>query len=135
MPTDVSHLLFLKRDTSFVPSVPSLRTHGIGSRRGTSDQIESHASKTIRVAPGSELDRLLESIADTPVELERDGVHYRLDRVNRPSGEAGLSDDRIARSIAGIRKAAGAWDDIDAEEFKAYIRERRRTANRPSVDL
>lgn len=95
----------------------------------------SHATRTIRVAPGSELDRLLETLDDTPVELERDGVHYRLDRVEKPSAGTTLSDERIARSIAGIRKAAGVWDDIDAEEFKAYIRDRRRTANRPSVEL
>jgi hypothetical protein len=95
----------------------------------------SHAARTIHVAPGSELDRLLESIDDTPIELERDGVHYRLDRVEQPASETTLSAERIARSIAGIRRAAGAWDDIDAEAFKAYIRERRRTANRPSVEL
>lgn len=95
----------------------------------------SHATRTIHVARGSELDRLLETLDETPVELERDGVHYRLDRIEKPSALSGLSDERVARSIAGIRKAAGAWDDVDAEEFKAYIRDRRRTANRPSVEL
>ncbi len=92
-----------------------------------------HATRTIHVSPGSEFTRLLASLDDSPVELERDGVRYRLDRVDAPSAGPGLSDEQIARSIAGILKAAGAWDDIDAEAFKAYIRERRRTANRPSV--
>ncbi|MGI8690174.1 MAG: hypothetical protein ACR2M3_16480 [Thermomicrobiales bacterium] len=33
-------------------------------------------------------------------------------------------------------QAAGSWKGlIDAEAFKAYIRERRKTANRPSVKL
>jgi len=33
-------------------------------------------------------------------------------------------------------QAAGSWKGlIDAEEFKTYIRERRTTANRPSVKL
>jgi hypothetical protein len=44
------------------------------------------------------------------------------------------SPERVARSIEGIRKAAGAWvGNVDAEAFKAYVRERRRTANRPPV--
>jgi hypothetical protein len=43
---------------------------------------------------------------------------------------------RVARSIEGIQKAARAWQGlIDAEAFKAYIREWRRTKNRPSVRL
>ena len=36
-------------------------------------------------------------------------------------------------SREGILRAAGSWRDIDAEAFKAYIRERRLTKNRPSV--
>jgi len=33
-------------------------------------------------------------------------------------------------------QAAGSWQGlIDAEQFKAYIRERRKTANRPPVKL
>jgi hypothetical protein len=92
----------------------------------------SRVTRTIHVAPGSELDRPPETYGDTPVELERDGVRYRLERVETTSAATALSDERIARSIAGIQKASGAWDDIDTDEFKAYIRERRRTANRPS---
>jgi len=43
--------------------------------------------------------------------------------------------EEIARSREGILKAAGSWKDIDAEEFKAYIYERRSTANRRSIKL
>lgn len=44
------------------------------------------------------------------------------------------SPEQVARSIEGIRKSAGAWaGNVDAEAFKAYVRERRRTANRPPV--
>lgn len=44
------------------------------------------------------------------------------------------SPEQVARSIAGIRAAAGAWvGNVDAEEFKAYIRERRRPSSRPPV--
>ena len=57
---------------------------------------------------------------------------YRLsiDRIDRP-----VSDDRVAVTIAGMRAAAGSWRDIDTEAFKAYITERRRSSNRPSVRL
>lgn len=97
----------------------------------------SHTSKTIRVAPGSELDRLLEDVAEMPVELEKGGVRYRLNRVDAPvPATTRPSQEQVARSIAGIQKAAGGWKDlVDAEAFTAYIRQRRRIANRPSIEL
>jgi uncharacterized protein (DUF433 family) len=45
------------------------------------------------------------------------------------------SPEAVARSREGIREAAGSWKDIDTAAFKAYIKERRQTANRPSVKL
>jgi hypothetical protein len=41
----------------------------------------------------------------------------------------------IARSRAGILAGAGSWKNLDAEAFKAYVRERRRTSSRPPVRL
>lgn len=98
------------------------------------------APKTIRVEPGSELDRLLDQADERPIVLEKSGVRYRLDRIDvattTPASTIPPSPEQIARSIAGINVAAGAWKDlVDAEAFTAYIRERRRTANRPSVKL
>lgn len=91
--------------------------------------------RVIHVKPGSELDRLLEDAVDLPVEVEKDGVRYRLDRVN-PSTTTPPSPEQVARSIAGIRKASGAWNGlVDADEFTAYIYARRRTSNRPSVSI
>jgi len=90
----------------------------------------SDSIRTIHVEPNSDLGRILDEADDVAIELEKDGVRYRLDRVrasDRPSVE------QIERSIAGIRRAAGAWRDINAEELKASIRERRKTANRDSV--
>ena len=44
--------------------------------------------------------------------------------------------EEVARSKEGILKAAGRWKEIvDAEAFKGYIRERRRTSSRPPVRL
>jgi len=99
-----------------------------------------HRHKTVHVEPGSDLDRLLREAEDTPLELERRGVRYRLDRVDAatatPPAQTPPSPEQVARSIAGIKAAAGAWKDlVDAEAFTAYIRQRRRTANRPSVRL
>jgi hypothetical protein len=92
-----------------------------------------HTTKVIHVEPGSELDRALDEAGETPIELEKDGARYRLDRVNATESIDRPSAAQVALSIEGIRKAAGSWSDIDAEAFKAYIRERRKTANRPSV--
>jgi hypothetical protein len=91
--------------------------------------------KTIHVRPDSELDRLLDAVGDVPLELERDGIRYRLNRINAPMADA-PSPERVARSIAGIRQAAGGWHDlIDADAFTEYVRRRRRAAGRPSVTL
>ena len=45
------------------------------------------------------------------------------------------SEAEVARSRAGIRAAAGTWNDVDAEALKAYVRERRAASTRPPVDL
>ena len=111
--------------------------------------------KTIEVEPGSELDRLLDEAAEAPLRLVRGGEEFRLQSVagdrRAIPGEGTVSapgDDhktiarlleqppsaeQVARSVEGIRRAAGSWKDIDAEAFKAYIRERRRTSSRRPV--
>lgn len=44
--------------------------------------------------------------------------------------------EQVARSIAGIRKAAGGWRGlVDAEEFTTELYARRRITNRPPVEL
>jgi hypothetical protein len=45
------------------------------------------------------------------------------------------SPEDVARSRDRILGAAGSWKGIDTEAFKAYIKDRRQTANRPSVKL
>ncbi|HET9016511.1 MAG TPA: hypothetical protein VFN57_13010 [Thermomicrobiaceae bacterium] len=95
----------------------------------------AHRPKTVHVDPGSELDRALEEAASVPIELERRGVRYRVVRVVQPVAE----DDIWAGYDPGwaleqIQAAVGGWRGlIDADAFKAYVHERRRTANRPSV--
>ncbi|MHB8646759.1 MAG: hypothetical protein ACYDAR_13295 [Thermomicrobiales bacterium] len=56
-----------------------------------------------------------------------------------PVGDAPKRRGKRARTQAdhdAFVQAAGSWKGlIDGEQFKAYIRERRKTANRPSVKL
>jgi uncharacterized protein (DUF433 family) len=60
-------------------------------------------------------------------------AHQAVERLG-DEGTAPSPED-IARSREGIREAAGSWKDIDTEAFKAYIAQRRHTANRPSIKL
>lgn len=44
--------------------------------------------------------------------------------------------EEAAAAVTAIEQAAGGWVGlVDAEAFKRYIHERRRTANRPSPNL
>lgn len=101
--------------------------------------------KTITVDPNSELGALLrEAAGGSPLLVDTGEATYSLTvaiaprtdaPISAPSVDplAGPTQEQVARSIEGIRKAAGSWRDVDADEFKAYIRQRRRTANRPSA--
>ena len=94
-----------------------------------------HTPKTIHVQPDSELDRLLQTVGDAPIQLERRGVRYRLSRLDTPMVSP-PSPEQIARSIEGTRQASGGWNDlIDAEGFTEYVRRRRRESSRPPVKL
>lgn len=94
-------------------------------------------TKVIKVAPESELARRLKEAAAARETLVVDTGEERFALSVDLLGSAAeaLSKEQIERSREGIRKAAGAWKDVDTEAFKAYIAERRRTANRPSVRL
>jgi hypothetical protein len=98
----------------------------------------------LKIAPDSELGLRLKDAAHTgrPVVVDTGEAVYVVEvatETAQPSMEVvpaptAVTPERVARSIEGIRKAAGAWQGlVDAEAFKAYIRERRRTKNRPSV--
>ena len=87
--------------------------------------------KTIHVEPGSEVDRLLDEAAAGPIDIERDGERYRLNRVTGNT-EGDLWDGYSAeRAITNMRAAAGSWSDVDAEELKAYLYRAREEGTRP----
>jgi hypothetical protein len=89
--------------------------------------------KKIKVTAASDLAKLLRDAAARPILLEKNGELYRLERMETEGNT--LSPKDVSRSKDGILKAAGSWQGIDTEAFKAYISDRRHTANRPSVKL
>jgi hypothetical protein len=89
--------------------------------------------KKITVPEGSSLAKLLTDAAGSPLLLEKNGELFRLERMETEDNI--LSPEDVSRSKDGILKAAGSWQGIDTEAFKAYIADRRHTANRPSVKL
>jgi hypothetical protein len=90
-------------------------------------------TKKITVPEGSDLAKLLTDAGSRPILLEKNGELYRLERME--DADTVPSPEVVARSRDGILQAAGSWKDIDTEGFKAYIKDRRQTANRPSVKL
>ena len=96
--------------------------------------------KSIDIGNVPELLRIVEEMrkSEEPRVLRRDSEDLAiLTPVKPPRRRARkASADEVARSKDGILKAAGGWKDIvDAEAFKAYIYERRRTSSRPPVHL
>jgi hypothetical protein len=94
--------------------------------------------KTVRLPADGELARVLRDatrdggsvIVDTGDVVYSLSVGVLTEKTGTPTAE------EIARSEEGIRRAAGGWKDIvDAESFKAYVAERRRTSSRPPVRL
>ena len=95
----------------------------------------AEAVKRIPVSPDSELAHELNAAksATRPVAVDTGDTVYELfvsrTQVTTPSDEA------VARSIAGIKAAAGSWKDIDVAAFEAYREERRKLHTRPPLDL
>jgi hypothetical protein len=63
--------------------------------------------------------------------LESSAIH-RLSNGEYNAG-AKLTEEEIARSRDGIRRSAGSWRDIDGEDCKSYIAERRRASGRSPI--
>ncbi len=94
----------------------------------------------IVVAPDSEVARLVKQASDARVPLlvdPGDGL-YRVQvwptiahEQPAPTPDGRPTPEQAERSRQGILKAAGSWKGlIDAEEFKTYIRERRKMPGR-----
>jgi hypothetical protein len=88
----------------------------------------------------AELSELVKEAAASgyPLEIVVDGERFAalIVRSSNSQERKPLTNEAAARSLAGIRRAAGSWRDlVDAEELKADIRERRRASSRPDLEL
>ncbi len=107
------------------PCVASLQATSMKGGR-----VMASTPKVVHVEPGSELDRALDDADENAIQIERDGVRYRLERVvDRTATDIwdGYDPD-IAR--AGMRAAAGTWSDIDVEHLKAELYRAREEGSR-----
>ena len=89
------------------------------------------STRTIHVAPGSELDRLIEDLGKGPIALEKDGVRYRVERIDAPAEDDPWANYDPEAVRAALRATAGSWRDVDAEALKAYIYRAREEGTRP----
>ncbi|TAK36631.1 MAG: hypothetical protein EPO21_01820 [Chloroflexota bacterium] len=85
--------------------------------------------RKIRVAPDSELARLLEEAREGDLLLEKDGELYRLNRGGKEDIWAGYDPEKVREALA---KAAGSWADIDTESLIADIHRAREEGSRPA---
>jgi hypothetical protein len=87
------------------------------------------AVKRLRVTPGSELAEILESARAGPILLEKDGELFRLDREEGVEGLwAGYDPAEVS---SALRKTAGSWGDLDADETVAALYRAREEGSRP----
>ncbi len=95
--------------------------------------------KTIRVEPGSEFDRALEEATETPIELEKSGMRYRVIRVDTPPGDsrvrlanehdvwAGYDPERVRD---GLQRSAGALRGVNRDQLLTDLAEQREQDSR-----
>lgn len=88
--------------------------------------------KRIKVARGTELARLLDEAAGSPVLLEKDGELYRLNRAEEEDIRVGYDPEKVREAVA---KYAGSWSDIDLEAFKSFIYRAREEGSKPLPTL
>jgi uncharacterized protein (DUF433 family) len=94
------------------------------------EQVVAH------LANNPDLDDLFAAYPDLTIADVKACLAYAYHAVERLRDEdKSPSPEDVARSREGIREAAGSWKNIDTVAFKAYIAERRHTANRPSIKL
>ena len=101
------------------------------SRRMSLEEFAANAADIVRDVLRGRTSVVIEDERGGQVLMAPVGVRVMTDPelIKRPP-----TPEEVQRTLDGINRAAGAWKGlVDAEEFKAYIRERRRTKNRPSV--
>jgi len=96
---------------------------------------------TVTIEPESKLAEALRNAARTgDVLIVRAGdLSYTMKNIERGSaGEEPVSrpkPEEVQAVREALATAAGGWTGVDIDEFKEYIRHRRKTGDRPSVEL
>jgi hypothetical protein len=67
--------------------------------------------EAIKVTPSTDLSDLLQKADAAPVVLERNGVRFRLERVDEDIW-AGYDPEKVKAALA---KATGSWADLDVD--------------------
>jgi hypothetical protein len=86
-------------------------------------------AKLIEVAPGSEVDRVLEAADAGPVVLDRGGVRYRVVRETGPATDDSDDDPKDFRKA--LEETAGSWADLDTDKIIEDIYRWREEGLRP----
>lgn len=98
--------------------------------------MQNHTTP-IKINPDSELAHGLQEAARSqrPMRVDIGAAIYSVAADEEPAGALPVpTSAQTAATIAAITQVAGSWTGlVDAEEFKRYLGERRKTANRPSL--
>jgi hypothetical protein len=86
--------------------------------------------KPIKVTAESDLIRLLEQAANEPLLLEKDGVVYRINRVDDEEDIWAGYDPERSRQV--LRETAGSISREEAERIKELIYKGREEGSRPA---
>jgi hypothetical protein len=88
--------------------------------------------RRIKIAPESELARLLTEAGDMPLLLEKNGAVYRLEPLERSREDifAGYDPENVKKAIAAT---AGSWKDLDTDKLIADIYRARKEGSRPAT--
>jgi hypothetical protein len=89
------------------------------------------SEKKMTVRPGTQVARVLDMATRAPLLLEKEGVLFRLDIVEREIVEPWKAYSPET-AVSGMRAAAGSWADLDTEAIKANIYRAREEGTRPA---
>ena len=92
----------------------------------------ANTPRRIKVAPDSELGRLLTEAGGEPLLLETNGKLYRLTRMGTEREDIweGYDPKKVKEAIAAT---AGSWADLDTDKLIADIYRAREEGSRPAT--
>jgi hypothetical protein len=82
----------------------------------------------VNITSGSQLLGLVDSVTDEPVSFERNGVRYKIIRVDAADIAYEPDPDYVLKVL---RETAGTWSDLDIDQMISDVYEARRVGSRP----